>query len=249
MLKFMKVFGFSIALSSGVALAQPTTAPTTQGSNVERSGVAAARTPIRISRPPSSGAPRGEGTAASRGGEEVPTPILFAEHDDAGLTISASPTICFYIAEPTKNKAVVTLSDPIDQTTIGVKWFPQGFPKAGVYRVQMDELRAPLKADGIYTWNVSIYSAKQNNAGNALAHALMRYQPSADLSAKIANVSAEERARVLGEAGIWYDAIAALSEAIEANPSDTFLRAQRTQLLTDRNKENAASFEQSPESR
>jgi len=55
-----------------------------------------------------------------------------------------------------------------------------------------------------------------------------------------------QRARVLGENAYWYDAIAALSEAIEADPSNQFLRAQRTALLTDRKKENAASFEKTP---
>ena len=77
----------------------------------------------------------------------------------------------------------------------------------------------------------------------------MRYQPDTELSAKIANLTLEERARVLGENAIWFDAIAALSEAIDASPTDTFLRAERTRLLTDRQKENAASFEQMPGSR
>jgi hypothetical protein len=245
-------------LASGNAIAQPTTAPTTQGSaNVEpgngagANDVASTRAPIRVCRPPSTGAPRGEGTAASRGGEGLPTPILFAEHDDIGVTISPNPVLYFYVEEATKNRAVVTLSDPAEKTTLGRVKFDQGFPKPGIYRAQVTELREPLKADRVYTWTVEIYQSAKGtaNAANAVAIALVRYQPDADLSAKIANLSPEERARVLGENSIWYDTIAALSEAIEANPADPFLRAQRTQLLAERQKQNPASFEQSPESR
>jgi len=127
--------------------------------------------------------------------------------------------------------------------------FDQGFAKPGIYRAQVTELREPLKPDHVYTWSVQIYALNGNNANNALAIALMRYQPNAELTAKLAKLSPEERARVLGENSIWYDTIAALSEAIDSNPTDPFLRAQRTQLLSERQKENPAIFEQSPQSR
>lgn len=236
-----------VLMLSNLSLAQPTTAPTTQRSIGAGEAIAADdEAPIRVTRAAPSGAPRGQGTAASRGGKGVPTPILFAEPDDAGFTLSSNPTICFYVAEPTKSRAVVTLSDAMEHTTVGAVWFREGFSKAGVHRVQMTDLKEPLRPGALYSWIVSIYSPSNNNDDNAAAVAVMRFEPNAELSQRIANLTPVQRARVLGENAYWYDAIAALSEAIEADPSNQFLRAQRTALLTDRKKENAASFEKIP---
>lgn len=226
---------------------QATTMPTTQQAEASSGeGVANARRPIRVLRTPPSTAGPGEGTAASRGGKDLPPPVLFAEPESAGLTISPKPMLYFYIPKATKTSALVTLSDPEENTTLGRQKFPQGFPKAGIYHVQISELKQPLKPEHVYLWTVSIRAAEGDSAHNAVSLALVRYQPNADLSSKVAGLNPEERARVLGENSIWYDAIAALSEAIDANPSDKFLRAERTRLLTERQKADAASFEQTP---
>jgi hypothetical protein len=227
------------------ASAQPTTAPSTQQTETAPGdGVASARRPIRVLRTPPSTAGPGEGTAASRGGKDLPPPVLFAEPESAGITISPNPVLYFYVPKATKSSALVTLSDPEENTTLGRQKFPDGFPKAGIYRVQISDLKQPLKPEHVYTWTVSIRAPEGDNAHNAVSLALVRYQPNAELSAKLSGMGPEERARVLGENSIWYDAIAALSEAIDANPSDQFLRAERTRLLSERQKANAASFEQ-----
>ncbi|CAN5473644.1 hypothetical protein BH09PLA1_BH09PLA1_05760 [soil metagenome] len=250
MLKMMRpmtiaLFVLLMMQSPRIVAAQPTTAPSTQSAERSGANVAPARTPVRVRRPPPSGAPRGEGTAASRGDKnDLPQPILFAEHDAPGVTISPNPTLYFYIPAATKSHAVVTLSDPEEKTTLGRQTFDDGFAKPGIYHVRISELKEPLKPDHVYVWTISIRSA-QGNAHNALALAMVRYQPDPELSAKVAKLDAEARAVELGENAIWFDAIAALSEAIDANPTDEFLRAERTRLLTERQKQGAALFEKS----
>jgi hypothetical protein len=243
----------SIILVCGASFAQaPTTGPTTRESDLQSrlARLNANRAKIEIAPAPPSTAGPSEGTGGGRGNKnDLPQPVLLAEHDGVGVTISPNPTIYFYIPAATKSRAVVTLSDAEEQTTLARETFDDGFAKPGVYHAQMRTLKQPLKADRVYTWTIAIKSPDGKNENNAMAIALVRYHPDAELSAKLNGLSAEERARLLGSSGVWYDAIAALGEAIDANPADPFLRAERTRLLTERKRENAASFEESPESR
>src|SRR5262249_28751855 len=146
--------------------------------------------------------------------EDLPQPVVFAQHDVAGDTISPSPSLYFYIPKSTTNPAVVTLNDPIGKTTLARKGFAQGFTKPGIYHVTFNDLSEPLKDGGVYEWTVSIRAKKAGNAHNAIALALMRYAVKPDLIEKLRGLDPEDRARVCADNSIWFDAIASLSEAI-----------------------------------
>jgi hypothetical protein len=53
-----------------------------------------------------------------------------------------------------------------------------------------------------------------------------------------------DRARILAEAGIWYDAIEELPQAIEAVPNAGLLRSQRRSLLAQVKLQGVAVHEQ-----
>jgi hypothetical protein len=244
----------NLPLTHSLAFAQspttaPTNAPTTQSdapSDVQSrlAQLNRNRAPIEIAPAPPSSAGKSEITGGGRNNSDLPQPVLFAEHQGTGVTISPNPTLCFYIAAATKCRVVVTLSDSEEQKTLGRETFESGFAKPGVYYVQMRTLKQPLKPGHVYTWTLGIKSPDGRSDNDAVAVTAVRYRPDEALSEKIANLEPEDRARVLGAAGVWYDSIAALCEAIDKNPADPFLRAERTRLLTERKRENAAAFEE-----
>jgi hypothetical protein len=51
------------------------------------------------------------------------------------------------------------------------------------------------------------------------------------LKEKLAKATPETKAGIYAEAGIWYDALAALSDQIEAQPTNKALRDTRADLL------------------
>ena len=53
----------------------------------------------------------------------------------------------------------------------------------------------------------------------------------AELSSKLSGVGRSQRVAIYAEAGLWYDAVEAISEEINAVPNDIALRKQRASLL------------------
>jgi uncharacterized protein DUF928 len=63
------------------------------------------------------------------------------------------------------------------------------------------------------------------------------------LSINLGTASASDAARRCAEAGLWYDAIAVLSERIESAPNDPLYRKQRAALLEQVGLPDVASYD------
>jgi hypothetical protein len=62
--------------------------------------------------------------------------------------------------------------------------------------------------------------------------AIQRVNPSGEMAARLGQARREELPSIYAEAGLWYDALTAMSELIESAPDDAGLRRQRAALLT-----------------
>jgi predicted Zn-dependent protease len=60
---------------------------------------------------------------------------------------------------------------------------------------------------------------------------IKRVSSPGDLDKKVESVTDTEKAAIYAEAGIWYDALEAISNAVDAHPEDASLREQRASLL------------------
>jgi hypothetical protein len=60
---------------------------------------------------------------------------------------------------------------------------------------------------------------------------IQRITPSGELIARLGQARRDELPSIYAEAGLWYDALAAMSELIESAPDDAGLRRQRAALL------------------
>ena len=67
--------------------------------------------------------------------------------------------------------------------------------------------------------------------------------PPAALSERLRQTEKAKQPFVLAEEGIWYDALAALSDRIDASPKDLSLRKQRAALLEQVGLNEAAEFD------
>jgi predicted Zn-dependent protease len=72
---------------------------------------------------------------------------------------------------------------------------------------------------------------------------IKRVEPSTDLKEKITRATPASLAAVYAEAGIWYDALAVLSDQIEAQPDNQSLRETRSDLLRQVGLKTAAAAE------
>jgi hypothetical protein len=61
--------------------------------------------------------------------------------------------------------------------------------------------------------------------------AIERVETPQELKAKLAQTAKKEAPFVYAEAGIWYDALGAISDLIEAAPQDQELQKQRAAML------------------
>jgi hypothetical protein len=83
-----------------------------------------------------------------------------------------------------------------------------------------------------YRWFVTIVPDSDRRSKDILAGgAIERVEPPQGLAAKLAQARKEETASLYAEAGVWYEALTAISDLIESAPNDAVLRKQRATLL------------------
>jgi len=187
-------------------------------------------------------APRTRVGGATRGtGAPAPTVEVLAP-ESVGLTLTSDPVLYWYLPELTKNEIGLRVSSSQSDEPLLKAALPK--PKrAGIQRVRLADHGLALEREVDYHWFIAI-------PGNVAAHerdqfaggGIARIDAPADLAAKL-GAAAGERASVLAGAGIWYDAVDALSQQIDADPKNAELVRARAELLTQVGLDKAAAFE------
>jgi hypothetical protein len=180
---------------------------------------------------------------AGRGAEEKDPPAVHVlAPDGAGTTTREQPTLYWYISEPTRRKVRLSLT-PLNDKGAGPR-FPKpalsvelnGVEKPGIQAFALSNAKgadgSPVKLEkgGRYRWVVIVVMSDTERAKNPYAGCTVsRVDAPASLTA--ASAEGAQAAAAYAEAGVWYDALAALQHAIESDPNDTVLRAARRELL------------------
>ena len=162
--------------------------------------------------PPLRGAPGGRVGGASRGAIKPPTPLptvdLLAPADHAGETISATPTLYYFVSRPVAWPMQLTISAPLQPAPILEATIPS--PRApGIYQLRLADSRARLEPGIVYTWSVSIILDPKAWSRNIVASAAILRTPPDPATQSAASAAGLRRAAVLARAGLWYDAVAA----------------------------------------
>jgi hypothetical protein len=170
-------------------------------------------------KPPPRGAPGGRVSGASRGTVKptvpLPTIELLAPDGHAGLTISPTPTLYFFVSQPIGWPTQFTISAPAHTKPLVEVNIPAP-RQAGVYALRTADYHVRLEPGVIYTWSVSVILNPEARSRDIVASAsLLRTAPDPATESVLRGASTSQRAVVLAEAGLWYDAVAAAAD-IEA---------------------------------
>jgi len=184
--------------------------------------------PPLLYQPPLRGAPARDrvGAGITRGATAQATPLALApEH--VGLTVSASPSLFWHIdALPGKGVALIfTITGDMSITPLAEVRLdaPSGM---GIQRLRLADHDIQLAPEVEYMWSIALVTDADNPSGNVVSTGFIRRVARPD------TLAAESRNGVdFAQAGIWYDALEALSDDIDDRPDDRKARFLRSALL------------------
>lgn len=187
-----------------------------------------------VYKPPKRGAPGGRVGGGTRGsGDDIPALSVLAP-DHVGFTTQEQPTLYWYISKAT--------SYPIELAIIHSQGTQQLKPlietrlpspaQAGVQRIRLADYGVRLAPGSQYQWFIAVMTKPDRRSKDVIAGGFIeRIGPPEAIQTKLDQAGKTSAAHVYAETGIWYDAVTALSDMIEAAPNSGVLRKQRAALL------------------
>ncbi len=151
--------------------------------------------------------------------EKLPN-LFVLTPDHVGLTVQEQPTIFWYLSDSTSTKLVVTITkdgdvDPLLETQVpAVK---------GIGRLSLADKNVKLEPDVQYQVTFALIpDAKDRSADLCASGMIKRVKPPEALVARlVARADPMDRAMAYAKQGIWYDALAVLSEEIDDKDTDS----------------------------
>ncbi|UVT14839.1 MAG: DUF928 domain-containing protein [Nitrospira sp.] len=183
--------------------------------------------------PPRKGAPapglrRGGGTRGTN--KSLPVISLLAP-DHVGLTIHEQPVLFWFT--PTKHNLsyeFTLIADSAEAPAVEAKLPSPARP--GVQQIRLADYNAKLVPGERYQWSVALVMDPDEPSANVVAKgAIARVDRDKLEQPLTSDVSKADAPKRYAEAGVWYDALMAISDLMQSNPADMELRQQRASLL------------------
>jgi hypothetical protein len=197
--------------------------------------------------PPLRGAPSsavrvGGGT---RGNEQRTFALSVLTPDHVGLTMREQPSLYWFISEPLKTPAELTLIEAEGfDTLLQIRLDPP--VEAGVHELRLSEHGVRLKPDVTYQWFVAMVVNENFRSSDVVAAGEIRRVAAAPGVAGGGDaIASADAVAAAAQAGLWYDTIDGISRMIAAQPGDAELREQRASLLEQVGLAQVAAFERS----
>lgn len=210
--------------------------PGKESSGKERTNIHPAKmeksTRVPVYKPPKRGAPGGRVGGGTRGEYDLYlTARVLAPGQVRGLTSQDQPELYWYISKVTEVPIEFTLIDEESIAPLIEKKLPAP-TKAGIQRIQLSDFGFRLSPDKMYRWSIALVLDPDHRSKDIIASArIQRALPSEIPTTRLGQVDAVEATFIHAEAGLWYDAIAAISQAIRESPEATRFHQMRGALL------------------
>jgi hypothetical protein len=151
--------------------------------------------------------------------------------DHIGLTMFEQPALFWFIAQLTSQPVDVMITDEGNtQRLLDVRMLPPIRP--GIHKMELKDYGIRLQPNRPYQWSIILQG---NTPGESYSTSgwIMRVSPPPANVAALTHLPSINSipSRPLVEAGLWYDAIWALSERIQSKPTDTTSLTQRANLF------------------
>ena len=181
---------------------------------------------VPVYKPPVRGAPGGRVGGGTRGTDQTFVLSVVAPNH-TGLTTQEQPELFWYLSKAISTPMEFTVMDdqgvkPLIETSLGIPSQP------GIQRVRLADYGVRLEPGKHYEWFVALVIDPDKRSKDVLAGGAIER---VERSEAQASMSVTDLASFYADHGIWYDAIAAVSNLIEATPNDSALRRQRAALL------------------
>ncbi|MDQ6735095.1 MAG: DUF928 domain-containing protein [Nitrospirota bacterium] len=182
-----------------------------------------------------------EGT--TRGIESSELLVLPLVPDHVGLTIASQPVLYWYLSKPTTSPIIFVLVDTHSVEVVhDVTLSPQ--PQPGVQLVRLTDLGIVLEPNVQYRWYITVVIDGKSPSRDIVSGGMIeRIRPEFILSHVPAPDSTIAAVRFYAENGLWYDALASISDLIASAPDDRRLRRQRAALLQQVGLQEAAEWD------
>jgi hypothetical protein len=206
-----------------------------QGQDKGAAGNAATTSKGPVYKPPKFGAPGGRVGGGTRGigsgidNQSLTLIALVPNHK--ALTIAEQPVLYWYLSKPSSYPIEFVISEEKAVAPLAEKRLPMP-GKGGIYGIPLKEYDLKLRPNTSYRWFVTVVPDGERRSKDIVAGGIVeRIGAPADLAKKIASTDKNQLHYVYAEAGIWYDALMAISDAIQAQPGDERLSQERSALL------------------
>ncbi len=188
----------------------------------------------RVYVPPTKAAPRTtQGSVGSRGCEQSePVSLhLFVPRDHVGQTTQGHPSFFWYVSGNPDLPMEFSLVEPNVPKPIYVAQISAS--NAEVVKLSLPQNLPALETGKDYRWSVSLICNPVRRSNDIYARSwIERSQPSDNLSHMLASTQTEyKRAIAYAQAGFWYDALAAITNAQAVKTQDPQVLELRRALL------------------
>lgn len=213
------------------AIGQPKEPPSATPPSPDQS-VAKTSVDLPIYKPPLRGSPGGRVGGGTRGeGEEAPVSLCVLAPDHLGLTVQDQPRLYWFVSRPTPYPIELTITErnavtPLLEQRISP---PE---QVGIQCFALADYGVRLRQGVQYKWFVVLITDPQRRSRDILAGGMIEYiaaPPS--LQTKLDKAGKGRQPYVLAGEGLWYDALAVVSDRIHASPANRALRRQRAALV------------------
>jgi hypothetical protein len=186
---------------------------------------------VPVYKPPVRGAPGGRVGGGTRGrGADQTFMLSVLAPGHTGLTVQEQPVLYWYLSKQISSPMEFTLTDDGIKPLVEKRLSPPFQP--GVQRVPLADYGVRLSPGKQYQWFVALVVDPERRSKDTLAGGTIeRIEYPEALSVKLSQAGRSQAPQIYAEVGLWYDAVAAISDLIDAAPADTALRNQRASLL------------------
>lgn len=184
--------------------------------------------------PPDRGAPGNRQGGATRGGcykgAQPLTAVMPATNN--GMTTSEYPVLFFYVPATKAQTLELALLDEKAQKTYKTTIAPT--QTAGIVGLKFSDLKGlpPLESGKNYHWYFSMICDSQDRSADVVVDGwVQRVDTDPALKSELQRATPSDRVALYAVNGIWYDAVAALSETRQSSPNQSVQAEEWADLL------------------
>ena len=187
------------------------------------------------------GASRGDQCPLDSQAIDLPITPLIPTATQA-LTVQSHPTLLVYLPQTSAKKAYFAVRDENEdydyQTILPVS------DSAGIVSLTLPKDAPDLSVDKEYQWSLILMCDGKLRPDSPVATgSIKRVASTPYMAQKLPGGNLLESAAIFGEAGIWYDTVAALAQLKTARPNDDFISNNWQNLLATAGLEKVAKAE------